>query len=61
MKEIQIVCCRYCENIVPRVPCSVEDLSVEIQELYAHFIPFSFRRWCDLLMPEDLAKSCHVT
>lgn len=61
MKEIQIVCCRYCENIVPRVPCSVEDLSVEVQVLYTHFIPFSFRCLCDFLVPEDLAERRHVT
>ena len=61
MKEIQIVCCRYCENIVPRVPCSVEDLSVEVQVLYTHFIPFSFCCLCDFLVPEDLAECRHVT
>ncbi len=61
MKEIQIVCCCYCENIVPRVPCSVEDLSVEVQVLYAYFVPFSFCRLCDFLVPEDLAERCHVT
>ena len=38
----------------------MEDLSVEIQVLHAHFISFSFRCLRDLLVPEDLSQCCHV-
>ena len=38
----------------------MENLSVEIQVLHAHFISFSFRRLRDLLVPEDLSQRCHV-
>ncbi len=60
MKQIQIVGCCDCKNIVPRVPRRVEDLPIKVQVIHAHFILPSPARGRDPLVLEDLPQGTHV-
>ena len=61
MKEIQIVCCCNCQNIVPRVPLCMQDLPVEVQTVHAHLILALPARGGDALVAQHPAQSAHVS
>lgn len=53
MKEIQIVGSSNGQNIVPRVPLSVQDLTVEVQAVNTHLVLAFPRCGCDPLVAQD--------
>ena len=60
VKEIQIVSRCYSEDVIPRVPRSMENLSVKVQTIHADFV-FSFSTCgCDSLMSQNLPQGTHV-
>lgn len=61
VKEIQIVCGSYCQNVVPRVPLCMQYLSVEVQTLHAHLILALPACGRHPLVAQDPPQSTHVS